>query len=70
MSFFPITLTLLFWKSLIILAYHACMLSHFSHIRLFANQWTVAPQVPLIMGYHFANKGPPGQLCTDVRIGS
>ena len=29
----------------------ACMLSHFSHIRLFATPWTVAHQVPLYMGF-------------------
>ena len=27
------------------------MLSHISRIQLFANQWNVAPQVPLIMGF-------------------
>ena len=29
---------------------YACVLSHFSHIRLFATQWTVAHQAPLSMG--------------------
>ena len=28
-----------------------CVLSHFSHIRLFATLWTVAPQAPLSMGF-------------------
>ena len=28
----------------------ACMLSHFSHVRLFETLWTVAHQVPLSMG--------------------
>ena len=30
---------------------HACMFSHFSHIRLFASLWTVALQAPLSMGF-------------------
>ena len=29
---------------------HACMLSHFSRIRLFLTPWTIACQVPLSMG--------------------
>ena len=29
--------------------YHACMLSCFSHVRLFATPWTVACQAPLSM---------------------
>ena len=29
----------------------ACMLSHFSHIRLFATLWTVARQAPLSIGF-------------------
>ena len=29
----------------------ACMLSHFSHIQLFATSWTVALQIPLSMGF-------------------
>ena len=45
-----------------------CMLSHFSCVRLFANQWTVACQALLSMG--FSRKGhrsglpcpPPGDL--------
>ena len=28
-----------------------CMLSHFSHVRLFAILWTVARQAPLSMGF-------------------
>ena len=28
-------------------AMHACTLSHFSHVRLFATPWTVARQAPL-----------------------
>ena len=28
-----------------------CMLSHFSHVRLFATLWTVAHQAPLSMGF-------------------
>ena len=30
---------------------HACMLSHFSCVWLFATQWTVACQAPLSMGF-------------------
>ena len=30
---------------------HACMLSHFSHVHLFATVWTVACQAPLSMGF-------------------
>ena len=29
----------------------ACMLSHFSRVRLFATLWTVAHQAPLSMGF-------------------
>ena len=29
---------------------YACMLSHFSHVRLCATLWTVACQIPLSMG--------------------
>ena len=29
---------------------HECVLSHFSHVRLFATLWTVAHQAPLSMG--------------------
>ena len=29
----------------------SCMLSHFSHIRLFVTPWTVARQAPLSMGF-------------------
>ena len=29
----------------------ACMLSHFSHVRLFATPWTIAHQAPLSMGF-------------------
>ena len=28
-----------------------CVLSHFNHVRLFVTPWTVAPQVPLSMGF-------------------
>ena len=28
-----------------------CMLSHFSHVQLFATLWTIAHQVPLSMGF-------------------
>ena len=30
---------------------HACMLSHFSHVRLFTTPWTVAHQAPLSLGF-------------------
>ena len=30
---------------------HACVLSHFSHVQLFAILWTVASQAPLSMGF-------------------
>ena len=30
---------------------HACMLSHFSRVQLFATLWTVAHQDPLSMGF-------------------
>jgi len=30
---------------------HACMPSHFSRVRLFAIQWTVACQAPLSIGF-------------------
>ena len=30
---------------------YACMLSHFSHVQLFATLWTVAHQSPLSMGF-------------------
>ena len=31
--------------------YYACMLSHFSRVRLFVTLWTVACQAPLSMGF-------------------
>ena len=30
---------------------HACVLSYFNHIQLFATPWTVAHQAPLSMGF-------------------
>ena len=30
---------------------YVCMLSHFSHVQLFATLWTVARQAPLSMGF-------------------
>ena len=30
---------------------HACVLSHFSRVQLFATTWTVAHQAPLSMGF-------------------
>ena len=38
-------------------AVHACMLSCFSHVRLFAALWTVACQVPLSLGFSSKNTG-------------
>ena len=31
---------------------HACMLSHFNHVGLFATLWTIAHQAPLSIGLH------------------
>ena len=36
---------------------HISMLSHFSHIQLFATLWTVAYQAPLSMGFSGKNTG-------------
>ena len=47
---------------------HACMLSHFSHIRLFATLWTVMHQAPLSMEFSRQEYwsglpcSPPGDL--------
>ena len=47
---------------------NACMLSHFSHVQLFATLWTVAHQAPLSMGFsrqdHWSGLPcpPPGDL--------
>ena len=30
---------------------HACVLSHFSHVQLFATLWAITPQVPLTRGF-------------------
>ena len=30
---------------------HACMLNHFSHVRLFAILWTIARKAPLSVGF-------------------
>ena len=30
---------------------YVCVLSHFSHVRLFVTPWTVARQIPLSMGF-------------------
>ena len=29
----------------------ACLLSHFSHVQLFATLWTIAPQAPVSMRF-------------------
>ena len=41
---------------------HACMLSHFSRVQLFATLWTVARQAPLSMGF-FRLEYWSGLLC-------
>ena len=38
-------------KLIILVKLHACMLSCFSHVHLFATLWTVACQAPLSMGF-------------------
>ena len=35
----------------------ACMLSHFSHVRLSETLWTITHQVPLSMGFSSKNAG-------------
>ena len=46
----------------------ACMLSHFSRVRLFVTLWTVASQAPLSMGFSRQEHrsglscSPPGDL--------
>ena len=48
--------------------YLVCMLSHFSHVQLFATLWTVACQAPLSMGFSWQEYQsgltcpPPGDL--------
>ena len=52
---------------------HVCVLSHVSHVRLFATLWTVAHQAPLSMGFsrqeYWSGLScpPPGDL-PDSRI--
>ena len=41
---------------------HACMLSHFNHVWLFAALWTIACQAPLSMGFS-RQKYCSGLLC-------
>ena len=42
---------------------HACMLSHFSHVQLFATQWVVALHAPLSIEFsrkeYWRLPGPP-----------
>ena len=38
-------------QSLDVLHVHLCLLSHFSHVRLFTISWTVAQQAPLSVGF-------------------
>ena len=44
-------LSLLGWGQILDSFLRACVLSHFSHVWLFATLWTVAHQVPLSMGF-------------------
>ena len=39
------------WPSWLLPLQHACILSHFSRVRLFVTPWTVARQAPLSMGF-------------------
>ena len=54
--------------SLTCFCYTVCVLSHFSHVRLFATRWTVALQAPLSMGFSRQEywsglpSPPPGDL--------
>ena len=57
----------------------ACMLSHFSRVRLFAALWTVACQAPLSMGFSrqeywselpFPPPGDPPQSKDGTRVSS
>ena len=40
-----------FMGGILSLFHYACVLSHFSHVQLFATLWTVACQAPLPMGF-------------------
>ena len=44
-------LPLLIFELLLLEITCACVLSHFSHVQLFATSWTVALQAPLSMGF-------------------
>ena len=64
-SFTPETV----WKHCnMVLCVHACMVSHVSHVRLFASPWTVARQAPLSTGFSRQDSWsglpcpPPGDL--------
>ena len=49
-----------------------CMLSHFSHVQLFATQWPIARQAPLSIGFsrqEYWSRLPcpsPGHLCCSI----
>ena len=45
---------------------HACLLSHLSHVQLFATLWTVAHQAPLSMGF-FRQEYWSGLTCPPPR---
>ena len=47
-EFFPVALFLFVFQALLICA---CMISHFSRVRLSVTLWTVAHQAPLSMGF-------------------
>ena len=43
--------TSFFLKNILYWSMHVCVLSHFSHIQVFATPWTVAHQTSLSMGF-------------------
>ena len=45
-----------------IITLHTCMLSHFSHVQLFATLWTIASQTPQSMGYSRRSFSSPEAL--------
>ena len=57
-----IFLPLLIFELLLLEITCACVLSHFSHVQLFATSWTIACQTPLSMGF-FRQEFWSGLLC-------
>ena len=51
---------------------HACMLSRFSHVQLFATPWTAAHQAPLSMGFsrqeYWSGLPCPHQYMTQMNL--